>query len=442
METTSARDRVMHVLSRVGDKEFQKEYLIKDSAFSREGSQKMSFEDMAMFVLSNTGKTLSLEILKYFNDTGNVGNTITKQALSKQRDNIKSQLFMDLNEIYINKVYESRRETFNGYHLLSVDGSTSEIPNTKSMRETYGEAKASLTSSSNARAGLNGFYDSLNNLMVKLVVDKYQRGEKAVFLENVESVLQMYKGHKVVFIFDRGYICLSLLLELEKLGVKYLFRVPSNCFKKEIEATNGDDSTIRIKITKERLKKMDPEEQKVYLERGFKEERFLKIPLDTGEIEYLLTNLDETEASYEDFKDLYYKRWNIEKSFNILKNRLHIENISSRTKNGVEQEIQATVFLGNVVEDMTRETNEKIPKKDQNKYEYKVNVNVLSGVLKTYFLYFFCTKAVENEVKTKYYDEMLKFIKRNILANRVGFKNPRIKKVSRNKHKTNMRRNM
>lgn len=429
METSSARNRVKNVLSRMGDREFQKDYLIKDSAFSREGSQKMSFEDMAMFVLSNTGKTLSLEILKYFNDTGNVGNTITKQALSQQRGNIKSRLFVNLNETYISEVYKSRRETFKGYHLVAVDGSTCEIPNTKKLKEIFGEAKASPTSSSNARASLNGFYDTLNNLMVKLVVDKYQRGEKTVFLENVKSVLKMYEGHNVVFIFDRGYICLSLLLELEKLGVKYLFRVPSNCFKKEIETAKGDDSRIQIKITKERLKNTDPVEQKACLGRGYKDERFLKVPLDTGEIEYLLTNLDEKEASYEEFKVLYFKRWNIEKAFNMPKNRLHIENISSRTKNGIEQEIQATVFLGNVVEDMTREVNEKIPKKEQNKYEYKVNVNVLSGVLKTYFVYFFCTKAVENRVKAKYYEEMLKFIMRNILASKVGLKNPRIKKV-------------
>jgi len=192
MKTGNVRDRVMNVLSRMGDKEFQKDYLIKDSAFSREGSQKMSFEDMAMFVLSNTGKTLSLEILEFFNDTGNVGNTITKQALSKQRGNIRSRLFVDLNETYINEVYKSRRERFNGYHLMAVDGSTCEIPNTKKLKEIYGEAKASQTSSSNARASLNGFYDTLNNLMVKLVVDKYQRGEKTVFLENVKSVLKMY----------------------------------------------------------------------------------------------------------------------------------------------------------------------------------------------------------------------------------------------------------
>jgi hypothetical protein len=135
----------------------------------------------------------------------------------------------------------TRRETFNGYHLLAVDGSTCEIPNTKNLRKIFGEAKASDTSVSNARAGLNGFYDPLNNLMAKLVIDRYQKGEKTVFLENVQSVLDMYERHTVAFIFDRGYICLSLLLELDELGVKYLFRMPVKCFKKEVAAASGDD---------------------------------------------------------------------------------------------------------------------------------------------------------------------------------------------------------
>jgi hypothetical protein len=434
--------RVLAVLKAASDKEFQEKYLIKEGAYSREGSQRMTFEDMTMFVLSNTGKTLSLEILKYFNDTNNVENTITKQAVSKQRKNIKSELFEGLNKMYIAEVYKTRSETYSGYHVIAVDGSTTEIPNTKNLKEIFGNAKASETSASNARAGLNGFYDSLNNLMIKLVVGKYQRGEKTVFLENVKEILEMYEEGKVLFIFDRGYICLELLLELDKLGVKYLFRVPSNCYKNEMGLAKTNDEKINIKITKARLKNIEQEQQKIYLEKEYKEERLVQIELDTGEIEYLITNLSVQEAPYAEMKDLYYKRWNIEKTFNILKNRLHIENITSRTKNGVEQEIQATVFLGNIIEDMSKEINLQIPKKEQNKHEYRVNINLLSGVLKTYFIYFFCTKVIDAKVKEKYYKEMLKFIKKNIVASKKGLKNPRIKKVSRNKHKTNLRKNM
>ena len=117
---------------------------------------------------------------------------------------------------------------------------------------------------------------------------------------------------------------------------KYLFRVESNCYKNELKSAKSQDENINIKITKARLKNMEEERQKEYLKKQYKKERLVQVELDTGEIEYLITNLRQEEVAYEKMKELYYERWNIEKAFNILKNRLYIENISARTKNGVE----------------------------------------------------------------------------------------------------------
>lgn len=153
--------------------------------------------------------------------------------------------------------------------------------------------------------------------MIKLIIDKYQRGEKNVFLENVESVIKELQNKKLLFIFDRGYISLGLLLKLEELGIKYLFRVASNCYKKELQMVKSNDETIKLKITKQRLKNIEEEKQKEYLKRKFKEERLVKVELDTGEIEYLITNLSIEEMPQEKMKELYYERWNIEKAFNI-----------------------------------------------------------------------------------------------------------------------------
>lgn len=90
--------------------------------------------------------------------------------------------------------------------------------------------------------------------MIKLVVDKYHKGEKTVFLENVEYVIKTLSDKKLLFIFDRGYICLELLIKLEELGIKYLFRVASNCYKNELKSAKSEDEYIDIKITKVRLK--------------------------------------------------------------------------------------------------------------------------------------------------------------------------------------------
>lgn len=434
-------ERVLKVLKIYNEKETYKNYLTKKTAFSREGTQKMTFEDMTMFMLSNTGKSLSLEILKYFNDTCNIENTITKQAVSKQRKYIDSRIFDDMNISYANEIYKTRNETFCGYTLMAIDGSTAEIPNTKALREIYGAAKASDTSASNARVGLNGFYDATNHIMIKLIVDKYQRGEKTVFLENVEEIINILKNKELLFIFDRGYISLELLIKLEELGVKYLFRVASNCYKTELKSARSNDENIDIKITKSRLKNIEEEKKKEYLKREYKTERLVQVELDTGEIEYLITNLTPEEVPYKKMKELYYERWNIEKAFNILKNRLQIENISSRTKNGIKQDIKATVFLGNIVEDMAIELNKSLSKKKSEECEYRTNINVLAGILKTYFIYFFCTQAINEKLRKHYYTEMLKYIKKNLVLVKKGKKNPRNKRVSRNKYKTNIRKN-
>lgn len=434
-------ERVLNVLRNYNQKEIQKNYITKKTAFSRTEAQKMSFEDMTMFMLANTGKSLSLEILKYFNDTSNIENTITKQAVSKQRQFIDSKIFDDMNISYANEIYNARNETFCGYNLIAIDGSTAEIPNTKNLKKIFGEAKASETSASNARVGLNGFYDATNHIMIKLVIDKYHKGEKTVFLENVEDVKKKLSDKKLLFIFDRGYICLELLIKLEELGIKYLFRVASNCYKDELKSAKTQDEYIDIKITKARLKNIEEEQQEEYLKRQYKKERLVQVELDTGEIEYLITNLNLEEVPYEKMKELYYERWNIEKAFNILKNRLHIENISSRTKNGVEQDIKATVFLGNIVEDMSIELNNSLSMKKSEEYEYRTNINILAGILKTYFIYFFCTQAINEKLREHYYKELLKYIKKNLVLVKKGKKNPRNKRVSRNKYKTNIRKN-
>jgi len=442
MEERRVIGRALNVLKETKDSEFWKKYITKESAFSRVGSQKMSVHDMTMFTMANTGKTLSIEIFEFFEHMNKPDDAVTKQALSKQRQYVDSKIFSDLNKLYVKKSYACSNRTFCGYNVIAVDGSTMEIPNTKEMKEIYGAAKASKTSSSNARIGLNGFYDPLNNFLIRLVVDKYQKAEKTVFLENIDELLEMYARDKILFIFDRGYICMELLLKLSELGVKYLFRLPSYCYKEEREKATKKDEVIEIKITRARMKGVDKDKQKAYLLQGFKSERLVQVELDTGDIEYLLTNLSSQEVSSEEMKDLYWQRWHIEKCFNILKNRLHIENISARTKNGVEQDIQATVFLGNIIADMAKEINLQIPKKAKNKYEYRVNVNVLAGVVKTYFHYFFFTEAATHEIREKYQKRLLEFVKSKIIARKTGITNPRIVKVSRNKHKTNIRRNM
>ena len=441
MPASKVEMRFLRTLSALKERVYQQQFQTKESAYSRTSIQKMSFEEAALFMVANSGKSLSIELLNFFNDLPGARETISKQAFSKQRQYIKSELFEDLNSQYIKLVYQDKKELFYEMLLIAVDGSTLEIPNVESLREYYGSAKASSTSVSNARAGINGFYDPLNHMMLRLIIDKYQKNETKVFLEHLDEIIAQYSEEKLCFIFDRGYISLSLLLELERRGVKYLFRVPSHCYKKEIEGTKEKDSIINLKITKARLKGVTEEKLDAYLRLEYLTERLIKIELDSGETEYLITNIQKETVPYDKMKAFYFNRWEIERMFNVLKNRLHIENISARTPIGVEQDIQATVFLGNVIQDAINDATRKLTKNESDKYEYRVNVNMLCGTVKHYFLFFVYNDNIDDQLREYHYKRIATFIRQTVVAHKKGKKNQRIKRVSRNKYKTNMRMN-
>jgi IS4 transposase len=156
-------------------------------------------------------------------------------------------------------------------------------------------------------------------------------------------------------------------------------------------------------------------------------------------VEYLITNIASDEVPYDEMKAFYYQRWEIERVFNLLKNRLHIEDIGARTPAGVQQEIQATVFLGNIVEDIVVDMNKKLPQSEKNKHRYYVNVNLLCGVVKNYFLLIYYIEGLSVEMREWHYKRLIGFIKQTAIAKNIGDKNPRIKRVSRNKYKTNIR---
>jgi hypothetical protein len=236
----------------------------------------------------DTGKSLSIELLNFFNELPGARETISKQAFSKQRQYIDSSMFEDLNYKYIKAVHDDRLVLYHGRLLVAVDGSTAEVPNVKELIEYYGSAKASSTSAQNARAGITGFYDVQNHLMLKLVIDKYQRNEAKVFMENVSCVKERYGDKQICFLFDRGYISLVLLFELESLGVEYLFRVPCGCYKAELQSAKSNDEEIAIQVTKARLQNVDAETQEILMAQKTINVRLVKIELDTGETEYLI----------------------------------------------------------------------------------------------------------------------------------------------------------
>ena len=94
-----------------------------------------------------------------------------------------------------------------------------------------------------------------------------------------------------------------------------------------------DDEWVNISLNSNRRRNIKDEELKAKAEElSHLNLRIVNIPLKTGEIETLLTNLPNDIASPAELKNLYGERWQIEKGYDVLKNKLEIENFTGKTR--------------------------------------------------------------------------------------------------------------
>ena len=106
--------------------------------------------------------------------------------------------------------------------------------------------------------------------------------------------------------------------------------------------------------------------------------------------------MDSKILQTRDFKELYFKRWAIETYYEIIKNRLSLENFSGLSAQAIKQDFFATIFISNLETIITLSTNEELEVKNDNKYKQKTNKSVTFNTVKNYcFEFFYSNKDIE-----------------------------------------------
>ena len=102
--------------------------------------------------------------------------------------------------------------------------------------------------------------------------------------------------------------------------------------------------------------------------------RFVQVILDNSTVEVLATNiLDNKILQTSDFMELYARRWGIETYYDVLKNRLSLENFTGLTALAIKQDFYATIFLTNYEAMLVYDTNLELQEKaEDNKYAQQV----------------------------------------------------------------------
>jgi len=320
----------------------------------------MGFKEIVGMCLNFVKKSLQLEIDNYMELTDPlIEKPITKQAFSKARQNISPDAFKYLFQMTGETVLEDDGiKRFKGYRVFAVDGTELQIPKTEETVKRFTQDRGS--SSPRARASI--LCDVLSGYIIHANIEATTIDERTLAMEHLKY-FKLYHQKKDIVIFDRGYPSKAFIKHLNDNKISFLIRMQKS-FNKEIDNTHKQDFFVSIGLCKTRV---------------------IKVVLDSGETEVLITNLSKTAFHHSEFKELYRLRWGIETKYNTLKNKLDTETFSGKTVVSILQDFYATLYLSNVVSAIKSETDELIAdetKIKNLKYEYRTNENILIGKLK------------------------------------------------------------
>ena len=111
--------------------------------------------------------------------------------------------------------------------------------------------------------------------------------------------------------------------------------------------------------------------------------RLIRVELNTGEAEILITSLLDTQRyPHAQFAELYHLRWPVEEDYKAMKQWIEIENFSGKSVLSIYQDFHTKVFSKNLTSVLVHPTQAVIDKNNENNvYRYTRNfVQTLSKV--------------------------------------------------------------
>ena len=361
---------VENMVRTVGDNSFLVRWRQREQDFTRR--RKLSFTELVYFLLHQQRCSTQCALERHFIAKGDYETHMTQQSFSDARKKVKWEAFQELFQNTVTDIYcqQCGWNTWHGYTVLAIDGSKTQLPSDPSLLDIFGGMGPGAKA---ATAQASFLYDPLNDVIVDARLAPLAKRERELAKEHLLRLEQLSAIKRKLIIFDRGYPSVDMIQTLRASHCEFLFRVRKK-YSLELDALETGLHTIHFPIE---------DGSSLCL-------TAIKLSLDSGETETLLTSLQDKRMGLKAFKALYFARWGIETKINDLKHKVEMENFSGRLENNLYQDFYASMQLLNLVAVAAGEAQGIIDfaTNDANKYHYKPNINHAIGVYKDAFIAF------------------------------------------------------
>jgi hypothetical protein len=295
-------------------------------------------------------------------------NVVSKAALCKARQKLKYEAFVELNAETVNYFNEhSEPLRWHGFFLKAVDSSTVKLPNFPAIVEHFGAWKPRLGPPV-PMARISQLFDTLNKITQHALIAPKSCGERELATEHFKHL-----SERDLVLLDRGYPAFWLFKLILFHKANFCARI--SCKKWKIirrfidSGHNEQVILLRPPITSfASCRNLQLDLRPIRL-------RLIRVELDSGESEVLITSLIDMEKYPQQiFAELYHDRWPIEEDYKVMKCRMAVENFSGKSPLSVYQDFHAAVFSKNITAMLVAAAKDKVEKATATRtIEYKSN---------------------------------------------------------------------
>lgn len=211
-------------------------------------------------------------------------------------------------------------------------------------------------------------FDVLNKITVDAIISPKSQGERELAAFHFLKLLP-----NDLILLDRGYPAHWIFKLLLSMDANFCARISYKRWRaaKKFYLSGKKEQIVKIQPTPTSIRKCF----EMGLDKKTIKVRMIRIELDSGETEILVTSLFEMKKyPYEIFSELYHKRWPVEEDYKTIKYRLEVENFSGKTVHSVYQDFHAKMFSKNLTSVIASTTKNEIAKKSETlAYVHQIN---------------------------------------------------------------------
>jgi len=367
---------------------FKSTHRTEPKYFTRD--RKLTFPVVTQMIMRKSVKSIQVQLNELYLDS--VLPVVSGSAYTMARSHLKAEAFLELHKKAVLEVMyqDGNYKTFAGMRVIAIDGSRVYLPCEEAIINHFGGTVENQYSDIIYPYGLlSQAYDVLNKITLDVSLQPAKSYEVDIVLDQHLSCCE----ENDLLLMDRNYPSYICLASLTVGKPQFVIRCSQSSFKaaRRMFKGHGPDSQI-VTLTcpkrhLEEIREKDlPKKIKV---------RLVRVTLDTGEIEVLITSLlDETEYPTEIFGHVYNLRWAVETDYDCTKNRLNLENFSGKTVHSVFQDLYSTIFVSGLESILIEQANEQLADKSQtNQFPLQVNHAISFNAIKNQVFQLFDTQT-------------------------------------------------